>query len=297
MKKISVIFLFLILFNFNSALSQTVIEISPLFEYPVAPDGMESLEDRCNFIVKNFWDKFDFKRKDAIDQYALNEAFGVYASTMRYASRKVVDQSVDKLLGKLSGNPGLQLQFSKAAEENLYGPRADFWSDDLYLKFLDSLIKNKKIKDSRKSRFINQANSIRGSEVGNTAPSFEFTDKDGGQKNYFPMSTPTVIIFGDPTDTDWKIARLKMESNLKFRDAVDKGKINVLYILPTEVDNWQQNVANYNSHWTIGKSSTVSDNYDTRLNPSIYVIGSDGKISKKFPSLFEAMETVLESVN
>lgn len=297
MKKNLYFILFLFIFSLNTISSQTVIEIKPLFDYPVAPEEMESLEERCNYMVKNFWDKFDFKSKDPVDQYALNEAFGIYASTMRYANKKDVDQSIEKLIGKLSGNPGLQLQFTKAAEENLYGPRAEFWIDDLYLKFLDALIKNKKIKDDRKTKYINQANALLTSKEGVTAPVFDFTDKKGETKNYFPMSTPTLLIFGDPSDTDWKIARLKMESNLKFRDAVDKGKINVLYILPDESANWQSNVSAYNNHWTIGQSPSVRNSYDTRLNPSIYIIGTDGKIIKKFPQLEEAMEIVLETVN
>ncbi|MCH5241640.1 MAG: DUF5106 domain-containing protein [Muribaculaceae bacterium] len=297
MKKLIYIFLFVLAFFSNSMHSQTVIEITPLFDYPVAPDEIVSLEEKCNYVVKNFWDKFDFKRKDPVDQYALNEAFGVYVSAIRYASGKVVDQSVDKLNGKLSGNPGLQLQFTKAAEENLYGPRADFWSDSLYLKFLDALIKNKKINEARKTKYISQAKSIRESGEGNVAPTFEFKDKENLTKNYFPMSTPTMLIFGDPSDTDWRIARLKMESNLKFKDAVDKGKINVLYIIPHESDNWQKNVLNYNSHWTIGISPSVNNIYDTRLNPSIYIVGQDGIIKKKFPLLDEAMMVVLESLN
>ena len=281
----------------NKVLSQTVIEIKPLFEYPVAPEDQESLVDKCNYLVRHFWENFDFKNKQPVDQYALNEAFQVYTTPMRYANKKEVDQSVDKLIGKISGNSLMLLQFMKAAEENLYGPRADFWSDDLYLKFLDAIIKNKKISDSRKSRYIQQASTIRSSSEGSTAPSFDFTDVNGNLKNYFPMSTPTLIIIGDPEDTDWRLARLKLESNFKLSDALEKGKVNILYIIPTLSENWEKMVSNYNSHWSVGLSADISKQYDVRVLPSIYLVGSDGKILFKNISLQEAVDSLLGNLN
>ena len=288
----------LLLFAFTSQIkAQQIIQIDPLFEYPVAPENMESLEEKCNFLVKNFWNNFDFKKKESVDQYALNEAFSVYVTPMRYASIKEVDQSVDKLINKISGNPAVLLQFTKAAEENLYGPRADFWSDALYMKFLDAVIKNKKIPEKRKLRFISQVNSLSKSKEGNIAPSFDFIDINGDMKTYFPMSTPTLLIFGNPEDTDWRLARLKLDSNFKLVDAVDKGKINILYILPESIPHWQQTISNYNKHWSLGLAPNVSEIYDIRLNPSIYIVASDGKIIKKFPVLEEAVNSILEFVN
>lgn len=297
MKRKLFLLLVIVSFSFNIIKAQEVIEIKPLFDYPVAPENIESLSDRCDYLVKNFWDNFDFKIKDPVDQYALNEAFQVYTSAMPYASKKEVDQSVEKLIGKISSNPVLLLQFSKAAEENFYGPRADFWSDELYLKFLDAIIKNKKISETRKTRYISQAESLRQSAEGNVAPTFDFIDSNGDTKTYFPMSTPTLLIIGNPDNTDWRMARLKMESNFRLEEALNKGKVNILYIIPTEMDNWTQEVSNYNSRWTVGTAADISKKYDTRLNPALYLIGSDGKIIVKNFGVNEGVEALLGQVN
>ena len=296
MKKF-IIFILILLSIKNVVRSQDVIEIPPLFEYTMPPEEIQSLEERCNYLVKNFWNKFDYKNKNAVDQYALNEAFYIYASALRFANEKEIDQSLDQLLKKLSGNAGLLLQFGKVAEENLYGPRANFWSDDIYLKFLDAIIKNKKIKEERKIKFINQAASIRESSIGQIAPSFWFTDSERASKQYFPMSTPTIIIFGDPDNTDWRLSRLKMESNYQFINALEKGKINVLYIIPKSSENWQNLVSNYNKLWTVGQSEEVTKHYDIRLNPTIYIIGNEGKILDKNITPETAVNSVLELIN
>lgn len=296
MKKIIQI-IFLLISGLSLAQAQQIIEIKPLFEYPVAPEEMESLEDKCNYLVKNFWNDFDFKSKTSVDQYALNEAFQVYVTTFQFANVKEVDQSVDKLIKNISSSPILLLQFGKAAEEALYGPRADFWSDALYLKFVDAIIKNKKISNDRKAKYIKQASVLRESAIGKQAPMFWFQDRGRASKQYFPMSTPTMLIFGNPDDTDWRLERLKMDSNFKLTEALQKGKINILYILPEEPDNWAKMISNYNSLWTLGQSNDVNDHYDLRINPAIYIVGSDGKIVSKLLDSEEAVSTILELVN
>lgn len=111
------------------------------------------------------------------------------------------------------------------------------------------------------------------------------------------MSTPTILIFGNPDDTDWMMARLKMESNFTFRDALDKGKINVLYILPNKTEGWKEKIANYNLRWSLGASPSVSEIYDTRLPVSIFLVDSSGKIVDKFLPVEAAVGRALELIN
>ena len=297
MKKLIQILILVTFFLPHNLNAQQIIEIQPLFEYPVAPEELESIQDKCDYLVKNFWNNFDFKKKEPVDQYALNEAFQVYTTSLRFASWKETEQSIDKLIKNISGNQIMLLQFTKAAEENLYGPRADFWSDDIYLKFLDAVIKNKKISEPRKAKYINQYEALTESKEGNIAPAFWFEDKQRASKQYFPMSTPTILIFGNPDDTDWRLARLRMESNFALEDALKKGKVNILYIIPVSMDNWQQSVSNYNSHWTVGQSEEVLKHYDIRFEPAIYLVGSDGKIIRKNLSPEEAVNSLLELIN
>lgn len=299
MKKNILLFIFLsIAIFFNHELwSQEVITIDPLFEYPVAPEELESLEDRCNYVVRNFWNSFDFKSKKALDQHALNEAFKVYVAAFPYASAKYVDMSLEKLLKNISSSPGMLLQFCNAAEENLYGPRASFWSDETYIKFLDSVLKNKKISDTRKTKFNNQKMALENSMIGAPASSFWFEDKERASRQYFPMSTPTLLIFGNPEDVDWRLHRIKLDSDVSLNDAIAKGKVNVIFIVPGSQEGWQKTVDNYNDKWVVGQSSDVIKNYDLRLSPAIYVVGADGKIKVKNVHPEEAVERIMEMID
>ena len=276
--------------------AQSVIEIEPLFEYPTAPEELPTLEAKSDYLVEHFWDQMDFKSKTTVDQNALNDAFRVFSIPLRWASRDKAVAATDKLLQTISKNPILMLQFTKAAEENIYGPRAEVWVDEVYLKFLNTLVKNKKIPAQRKKKYEDQLSVLSKTVVGCVAPEFSFENVNGDNVTYFPMATPTIIIFGNPKDADWRLSRLRMEANASLSEAIDKGKINILFIIPDKMDDWKQEVVGYSPKWTVGCGNNLKAVYDMRIAPSVYTIGADGKILLKNTPLQTAVNRVLEEV-
>ena len=282
--------------------AQQYIEIEPLFEYISAPEELSTLNEKSDYLVEHFWDNMDFKSTNAVDQTALNHAFKVYSTPLRFAEKVKASASVDKLIVSLSKNPTLMLQFTKAAEENIYGPRSEVWIDEVYVKFLQALVKNKKIQEARKEKYVKQLAMLEASTLGNKAPTFTFENVKGGESSYFPMATPSIIIFANPTNTDWRMARLRMETNAQLTQAVDKGKINVLFIVPEKMEGWKDEVANYPQHWTMGCAEGLSEKIDVRAKSSIYFasvwfIGSDGKIALKNVPIETAVEEALKAVS
>lgn len=274
--------------------AQEVIEIEPLFEYPTAPQELPTLEEKSDYLVEHFWDQMDFKSKSTVDQNALNDAFRVFSVPLRWSAKDKAVAATDKLIQSISKNPVLLLQFTKAAEENIYGPRAEVWVDEVYLKFLTALVKNKKVPAARKKKYEDQLKVLSNTTIGNKAPEFSFENVNGDKANYFPMATSTIIIFGNPKDTDWRITRLRMESNAALTDAVAKGKVNILFIVPDKMDGWKNEVVNYSSKWTVGCGEDLKKIYDLRTMPSVYLISNEGNILLKNTPLETAISKVLE---
>lgn len=265
-----------------------VIEIPPLFEYPVAPEEIVSLTDKSNWLMQHFWDQMDFKKKEAVNQAALNDAFRVFTLPMQWADKVEVDKAVDSMLEKMAKNPTLLLQFTKAAEESLYGERAKIWIDEVYIKYLEAFIKNKKISDVRKQRYRLQLTQLKNSLIGQPPHSFEFMTPTGNPGRFQPIGVFTIIEFGDPDCDDCRHAKLKMETDMRFSSLVERGLVNVLFIIPDPIDGWQMKLGEYPSNWIVGASDTVSDILDIRATPSFYVIDKDGKIVAKNVSVDQA---------
>lgn len=277
--------------------AQDIIQIEPLFEYPSAPETLTTLTDKSNYLVEHFWDLMDFKSNTTVDQNALIDAMKVYSVPLRWADLSKAEMATDKLIEKISKNPTLLTQFTKAAEEVLYGPRAEYWIDVVYMKFLDAYLKNKKIPETRKTKYQKQLNTLRNTLVGQIAPTFEFTGKSNKSERYMPMSTPTLIILGDPTLPDWRLIRLKMETSVPLRQVVDQGKLNIIYLVPFTMDNWENEVSNYPTNWIVGTAPKIDEILDLRVNPSVYYIGGDGKIVMKNVPIENAINEALNAIN
>lgn len=262
-------------------ISAEVIEVEPLFQYPVAPDNVETLQGKSDWVMQHFWDNMDFKSKDARNQAAVNDALRTYVFPMQWAAKEEVDKSVEKLLKQLSKNPTLLLQFTKGAEEALYGQRASLWIDEVYCRFLETFIKSRKVPAIRKKRYERQLNQIRNSMVKQTPASFSFTTPVGEPGKFDPIGVFTIIEFGDPDCDDCRMAKLKMDTNIRFTELVEKGLVNVMFIVPDPADGWQQKLTGFPPKWIVGASDTVSDTLDIRSTPSFFVVGKDGKLIAK----------------
>lgn len=266
------------------------IVIAPLFEYPTAPDEMQGLQERSDYLMDHFWDAMDFKNKKSVDQNALNDAFATYTAPMRFADASNVETSVNKLISDISKNPVLTLQFAKAAEEALYGPRADFWHDDIFLKFVDNVLKNKNIKNERKARYERIRRQLTNSKQGSIPPEFDYITPEGKTSHYHPNGVITVIQFSNPDCVDCRYSKLKMETNVAFSSLVEKGKINVLFVDTEMEQGWQDKLKDVPSNWHTGASKEAAELFDLRITPAIYVIDREGKIAVKNINIDTAMQ-------
>lgn len=294
---ISLIVIIFSVFNITAQNDSTQqIVVTALFEYPIVPDDIEDWTERNNWLIENFWGQLDFDQK-SVGQIQLNHAFKTWVVPMRFANKDVVLKATDKLLSKLSKNPALLYQFTKAAEDNLYSPTAEVWIDEVYVKFLKSISVNKKIDDIRKIRYKIQYEKLNNSLLGNTAKTFGFVERNGQNKKIDFGDKYVIIEFGHPDCTDCRIATIHLETDTQIGELIADGKLQVYYIIPDmDNDEWQRDVSDYPQSWIVGASDEVEDMYDIRLSPTFYVISPDKKILVKNAPIEEILQAIKELV-
>lgn len=270
--------------------TDNIIVIDALFDYPQPPDTMSNFTDRANYLVDNFWNPMDFKSKSSVDQNALNDAFVVYTTAMRFADEDKVEASVKNLISKIEKNTVLTLQFAKAAEETLYGERATVWNDNIYLEFINNVLSNKQIKKERKLRYKHLHDILSNTLRGTVPPEFDYRTPDGRTAHYSPNGVITVIEFGDPDCLDCRMAKLRMDTDVTFSTLVDKGKVNVLFINVNPEEGWEEKLKDYPGTWHVGAAEDIDEIYDLRQSPSIYVIDREGRVAAKHVTVETAMQ-------
>lgn len=274
--------------------ASAVVVLNPLFEYPVAPDELTDLRARTNWLMSHFWDNMNFKKKSTVDQNALHDAFGVYVAAMPYADKSVVEESVEKLLKLLSKNPTLLMQFTKAAEDGLYGPNAGVWIDEVYIRFLETYLANKKIEASRKIRYADQLNRLNNSKVGSKLKALSLTTRDGSAVNFTPTTDFNIIEFGLPDCDECRQARIVLDVDFSLREALEKGKASMTFVVMDEDTDGMlmEMTSGYSQQWLVGKNGDVAEYYDLRTTPCFYIVDKEGKVVAKNITLSDLLERV-----
>lgn len=249
-----------------------------LFQLPMIPDSITNFNSRCNFFITHYWDFADLK-KCFSSRDKMTEAFDQYLALMPYADADVVYSSVDKFMQNVSKRPTDVEFIANLAESRMYADTATFQSDQLYLRFLDNILKIKKLPKTLQNRYELQSSQLHNSQEGMVAPDFDFTRVDGTKGTYHPDTTQfaTIIMLIKPGDTRSDMARLRLDADYKTAQLVKSGRVKIYCIAPgsekgriTAADGWET-----------GYSEEAAELYDTRHLPMFFIINDKGVILRK----------------
>ncbi|MDE6495971.1 MAG: DUF5106 domain-containing protein [Duncaniella sp.] len=253
------------------------------FQYPIVPDSISNLQDRCDYLARHFWDFCDLKKAFSSRQKMAQE-FSVYLSILQNASADSAFASVERLTKKLEKQPSDLLFLTERAEAQLYSDTAEVWIDELYLPFIRAAIANKKIDKASKARFAHQETILSNSLPGKTAPSLPYTDRNGLPGNLDNDSAQVVVLFfNDPDCSDCNLARIRLHADISASELIEAGTVKVVSIALTEPDeSWRQAVADYPETWIVTANPDADLTFDLRSGtPEFYVLDKNHKIRFK----------------
>lgn len=263
-----------------------------LFAYPLAPDTCSSLESRCNFILTHFWDNYDIS-KPIKDDVAFEATFRDFVDFFRYSHRNIVMGVVRDLMNKAQSNTSNLLKLGEVAERTLYGPEAEFWSDEVYVAMIRPLASNKSLPKQVRDRYASQLTRINSVQVG-VALDFEYVGADGMKHRLseLPECESYILLFLDDS-TDSTIGRLRLSTDVAMNSLLEAGNTMLvcLSLNPYSAD-WATAATGYCEHWIVGCSDQLLDQLDLRVLPCCYVLDSQHVIVSKSLSVESLMSAV-----
>lgn len=253
-----------------------------LFTYPMPPDSMMGLQDRCNYITSRFWDRCNFGTAFKYKE-KLNRTFGDWIQIMQYASVDTVVDAIDTLMKRFEKKGPEALELATLAENWLYSDTSSIISDDMYLPFAKAAASNKKISRAEKARFEMHAKVIESSRVGATVPDIEYILPDGTKGHLSDIRTGSVLIFiNDPDCDDCSIARVRLSADFNAKQLIERGELNILSILPDAPnDEWKREVVSYPEKWIVGAMEDADSYFDLRHTPAFFFINAQHKVLAK----------------
>ena len=263
-----------------------------LFAYPLAPDTCSSLEERCNYIINHFWENYDISRPVA-DEAAFERTFRDYVDFFKYAHRNVAIASVRDLVNKAQSNTSTLQKLGEVAERVLYGPEAEFWSDEVYVPFAMALASDKRLPKELREHYGRQLARINAVQLGSVLD-FEYTGLDGERHRVSDLEAKTLVILFVDEGVDSSIGRVRMSSDVSLNSLIDAGELTLVCLsLNAYSADWARVAAGYGANWVVGCGADLASSLDLRILPCCYVLDSDHVVLNKTQSV----EGVLSAVN
>lgn len=249
------------------------------FPYPTAPDSMVSLNDRTSYVMRHFWDKTN-PRKLMSDSAKWAQTFRDYVEFIPHTPADSVRKAVAHLIALLDDDPRALQILASSAERELYGPTAQFWSEEPYLMFTRPVLRNKKVKDSVKQYYLDQIKMLNASQVGANVAPLTYITRDGATHKLYDVKGEAILLLFQPLDCfDCAMMRLRLEADAATYELVKAGKLKIVIINP-EVDSpqWRDQMNQYPEEWEIGSNPAAPGLIDLRIMPANYLLDGDFRI-------------------
>lgn len=289
MKKITtILFLFFVATSIVATAQnneETLTQDAPktLFEYPHAPDTITSFQDRTNYVLIRFWDKFDLS-KHISDETAFESAFQDYLNFFPYAHKTVVINSIKDLMNKAQSNKANFMLLGRLAEKNMYSEQALFSSDEAYLYFLDALVKSKALKKEDREHYRSQILKINQNAIGATCPELDVIDVNGEKMKLSSLlsNKSTILFFTDGDCNDCSLSRLRLSTNVNINTLISEGNLKIVCITPGKYSKkWAEDAKTWADNWVIVSAEEANKIFDIRTFPSLFILNADKNIVEK----------------
>lgn len=255
-----------------------------LFPYPVPPEGLERLDERCDYLVSHFWDRCDFKSAMSKSE-KLNNTFGDWIGFMPYASADTVYAAIDRLMNSVRKSGPHTLHLGRLAENWAFSDTS-MYSEDVFYRFATAVAKNNKVSAADRARFENHVRIIDNTRVGNRIKHLDFVTPDGRKMNIDSVHTQAILIFFNDHDCDdCTLARVRLSADHNVNALIDAGILSILCIEPSEPsDEWKAAAESYPKNWIVGAADDADAWFALRTSPSFYLIDARHKVlAKDFP--------------
>jgi len=251
-----------------------------LFAYPLAPDSCSTLESRCNYIIGQFWENYDIS-KPITDDIAFELTFRDFVDFFRYAHRNVVMNAVSSLVNKAQSNTSNLQKLGEVAERALYGPTAEYWSDEVYAAFAKPLASSKQLPRSLRDHYATQLARINSVQVGQPLD-IEYIGVDGLKHRLSDLEAKYYILLFVNDSSDSMIGRLRLSTDVALNSLINSGNAVLLCLCLNKYSaDWANAAAGYADNWVIGCSENLEKTLDLRSLPCCYLLNEQHVVANK----------------
>lgn len=281
--------------------SGAVLHAQDAFPYPVIPDSVKNVEGRLSFLVRHYWDRFDFADtsllKRNIAEQGLSNFLDILPRTDSSSAKDGIALFVSRFVCGSKGSEEAKLTeeyFVGKIEQYLYDFRSPMRDDSLYISFLREILSSPLTGVFERGHYLYIIENLMKNRVGEVAADFAFRDRNGIIRHLGDFAGKNLVLFF--YDPDCNSCHGEIEKMVRSKSFMNSGAV-VLAIYPgAESERWEKgNIlggvkdllnsgiqrVEFVDGCSVGGEILTKDIYFIRELPSVYIIDKRGRVVLK----------------
>lgn len=259
-----------------------------VFTLPQIPAMFSDPEQRADFLVKHYWDHFNFADTNYIHHPEISEqAWVTYIDLLDIVPQQTAVGSLQDFLEKAEMEKNLYLYFITLAEKYLYDPNSPMRNEELYIPVLDAMLDTSLLSELEKVRPQARRELAERNRPGRLAENFVYTLSSGKKQSLHEIKSEFTLLFINNPGCDAceeSINSLKASSVINQKIAA--RSLQVLALYPDEdLEEWKRHQVDFPSTWinaydqhTIIKEKNL---YDLKAIPTLYLLDEKKQVLLK----------------
>ncbi|MFA7389015.1 MAG: DUF5106 domain-containing protein [Proteiniphilum sp.] len=272
------------------------------FVFPQVPEALTDPDERAQYLIRHFWDRFDFADSGLTKKPAITEqAFVDYIHLLSIHPAGESAESLLQTLRRAEADTVMYRYFVSLMEKYFYDPNSPFRNEEHFIPVLKVITGSRLLEDAERSRYNFLLEMTLLNRVGDKANNFTFTLPSGESGALYDIKSQyLLLIFSNPGCPTCEAVTRRLDSSAPLNKALalnspTRSMLTILTIYPdSDLEEWRAYLPQMPQQWLHvydpGMAITRRRLYDVKAIPTIYLLDSDKTVILKDTSI-EAVES------
>lgn len=273
------------------------------FPFPEIPFSLQTPEARKDYLLRHYWDRFDFADKNLLaDKEVTEQGFVNFIALLGdgQTDDELATAAMNTFCRQMTLRQEARKVFLPMAKDYLFNTRSPMYNEETYARFLHGLtLVSERMDEAERHRTAFLLKLIERNRPGDLATDFSYILPDGTQKRLSGTAVHgdrLVLLFYDPECEQCRETLDRMKADARLTEAVRQKKLTVLAIY-TEGDEqvWRNALNELPPGWMVGTDrNAIKDKalYDLKAMPSLYLLDAQKRVLVKDGDYEEIIKSV-----
>ena len=255
------------------------------FPMPSIPEAITAPEARASYLVKHFWDNFDFADTAYIKIPDVTEqGFADFLNMLRFVPPHEADTALERMMQGASRDKLMLDHFLELSERYLYDPMSPMRDDEYYIPVLRYAVNSDKLDEVEKIRPKTHLEMVLQNRRGHRANDIAYTKADGSRGNLYNIKSPYTLLFvNNPDCTACAMIIEDLKASEVVNDMLSSGTLTILAVYPDkDLEAWRKHRVDIPGNWIYsydaGQTMTSKRTYDLKAIPTLYLLDGEKNV-------------------